>query len=75
MIFLYADDLIQWSRGSASPIYAQVGFNAGDNENFFVIQGSQNASIVDIETTSNVGTPGKYVFRVDSIIITTPAAS
>ena len=61
VIFLYADNLIQWSLGNA-----QAGFNAGDGEFHFTISGSQTPAIVDIETTSNIGVPGKYLFRVDN---------
>ena len=72
VIFLYADNLIQWSRGSASTVDAQGGFNAGDGTRHFTIEGSQTPAIVDIETTSNIGVAGKYLFRVDDAIIATP---
>ena len=72
MIFLYADDLIQWSFGDVSNVDAQAGFNAGDGEFHFTINGSQTPAIVDIETTSNIGVPGKYLFRVDNETISTP---
>jgi len=77
--FLYADGLIQWTTGDASGgsnglggIPAQGGFNAGDGVRFFSIPGSQTAAIVDIETTSNVGVPGLWMFRVDQNSISTP---
>ena len=70
--FLYADDLIQWTTGDASGgidgiggTPAQVGFNAGDGVRYFSIPGSQTAAIVNIDTTSNVGVPGLWMFRVD----------
>ena len=72
MIFLYADDLIQWSFGDASRVDAQAGFNAGDREFHFTISGSRTPAIVDIETTSNIGVPGKYLFCVDNETISTP---
>ena len=72
VIFLYADDLIQWSFGDVSNVDAQAGFNAGDGEFHFTINGSQTPAIVDIETTSNIGVPGKYLFRVDNETIFTP---
>lgn len=68
-IFLYADNLIQWSRGELSEVDAQAGFNAGDNETHLTINGSQTPAIVDIENTSNIGVPGKYVFRIDDTTI------
>ena len=72
VIFLYADDLIQWSRGSISTVDAQAGFNAGDGIRHFTVEGSQTPAIVNIETTSNVGVPGKYVFCVDNMTISDP---
>ena len=66
VIFLYADDLIQWSVGTANlSAHAQAGFNAGDGTRFTTIEGSRTEAIVNIETTSNIGVPGKYLFRVD----------
>ena len=44
---------------------AQVGYDAGDSINYYTVNGSMTPSIVDIETTSNVGTPGMYIFEVD----------
>ena len=72
VIFLYADNLIQWSRGIASTVDAQGGFNAGDGTRHFTIEGSQTTAIVDIETTSNIGVSGTYLFRVDDATIATP---
>ena len=72
-IFLYADNLIQWSLGDESEAHAQAGFNAGDGVRHLTIGGSQTPAIVDIETTSNIGVPGKYLFRVDdTTIVATP---
>lgn len=72
-IFLYND--IRWTTGTHSTsggnsrglggIPAQVGFNAGDNVNYFAVSSSRTSAIVDIETTSNVGVAGKWMFRVD----------
>ena len=79
--FLYADDLIQWKTGDASGgsngtggTPAQGGFNAGDGVRYFSIPGSQTANIVNIETRSNVGVPGLWMFRVDQNSIATPSA-
>lgn len=70
--FLYADGLIQWTTGDASGgtdglggTPAQGGFNAGDGIRFFSIPGSQTAAILNISSTSNVGIPGVWTFRVD----------
>ena len=68
-LFLYLDDGIQWTTGDDSGgisglggIEAQVGYDAGDYTNYYTINGSMTANIVDIETTSNVDIPGMYIF-------------
>ncbi|XP_030847139.1 sushi, nidogen and EGF-like domain-containing protein 1 [Strongylocentrotus purpuratus] len=62
-IFNYRD--INWAAGgSSSP--AQVGFNAGDGVNYYSVPGSRTAAVVDIETTSNIGVSGRWVFRTDN---------
>ena len=67
VIFLYADGGIEWSAGDANTIaYAQAGFNAGDGMRSTTIQGSQTPDIVNITTISNIGVPGKFLYRVDT---------
>uniref|UniRef100_I3KT48 Sushi, nidogen and EGF like domains 1 n=1 Tax=Oreochromis niloticus TaxID=8128 RepID=I3KT48_ORENI len=46
-------------------IAAQAGFNAGDGKRYFNIPGSRTADVVNVEGTTNVGFPGKWVFRID----------
>ena len=77
VIFLYADGEIQWTTGGASGgvgglggIPAQVGFNAGDGIRFASVPGSRTAAIINITTTSNVGIPGVWIYRVDEESIT-----
>ena len=77
MIFLYADGLIQWSTGGASDgvnglggTPAQVGFNAGDGINYAAVPESRTGEIINIDTTSNVGVPGVWVFQVNQETIT-----
>jgi receptor-type tyrosine-protein phosphatase Q/CUB/sushi domain-containing protein len=77
VIFLYADEEIQWTTGDASGgtngfggTEAQVGFNAGDGIRFASVPGSQTRDIVNIDTTSNARVPGVWVFRVDEEDIT-----
>ena len=72
MLFLYADGEIQWTTGNASGGFnglggtaAQVGFNAADGIRFASVPGSQTPAIINITTTSNVGRPGVWIFRVD----------
>ena len=73
VIFNYADNEIQWTTGDASDgmnglggIEAQVGFNAGDGIRYASVPGSQTPDIINIDTTSNVGTAGVWLFRVDT---------
>ncbi|XP_027622797.1 sushi, nidogen and EGF-like domain-containing protein 1 [Tupaia chinensis] len=46
-------------------IAAQAGFNAGDGQRYFSIPGSRTAGMAEVETTTNVGVPGRWAFRVD----------
>ncbi|XP_032125426.1 sushi, nidogen and EGF-like domain-containing protein 1 isoform X9 [Sapajus apella] len=46
-------------------IAAQAGFNAGDGQRYFSIPGSRTADMADVETTTNVGVPGRWAFRID----------
>ncbi|XP_059833768.1 alpha-tectorin-like [Hypanus sabinus] len=73
IIFNYGN--IEWTTGAASGgnastrlggTPAQAGFNSGDSLNFFSIPGSHTPEIIDIETTSNVDEPGRWVFRADT---------
>ncbi|MEE6481958.1 hypothetical protein FKM82_013081 [Ascaphus truei] len=65
---------IEWTTGTASGgdprtglggIPAQAGFNSGDKTHYFNIPGSRTPDIVKIRQTSNVNTPGRWVFQVD----------
>ena len=69
-LFIYDD--IQWTTGDASEgesgtggFPAEVGFNAGDGVRFKEVPTSQTDEVINIETTSNVGKEGLWVFRVD----------
>ncbi|XP_035665850.1 sushi, nidogen and EGF-like domain-containing protein 1 [Branchiostoma floridae] len=75
-IFKYGD--IVWTTGTASEgdretglggIPAQAGFNAGDGTNYYTVPGSRSAEIVQIETRTNVGQPGTFMFRIDPFTI------
>ncbi|XP_032967213.1 sushi, nidogen and EGF-like domain-containing protein 1 isoform X2 [Rhinolophus ferrumequinum] len=46
-------------------IAAQAGFNAGDGRRYFSIPGSRTADMAEVETTTNVGAPGRWAFRID----------
>ncbi|XP_039634453.1 alpha-tectorin isoform X5 [Perca fluviatilis] len=69
---------ITWSTGTASggdPLTglggttAQSGFNGGDIGHFFNLPGSRSNDVVNIEQTTNVNTPGRWLFRVDTELI------
>ncbi|XP_069474234.1 sushi, nidogen and EGF-like domain-containing protein 1 isoform X2 [Ambystoma mexicanum] len=47
-------------------IAAQAGFNAGDGKRYFNIPGSRTDDIVNVDNTTNVGIPGRWVFRIDN---------
>ena len=71
VIFLYADGRIQWTAGDASGgigrlggTEALAGINAGDGVNFITIPGSLTPEVINITQTSNVGTPGVWMFKV-----------
>ncbi|XP_061593558.1 sushi, nidogen and EGF-like domain-containing protein 1 isoform X1 [Cololabis saira] len=50
-------------------IAAQAGFNAGDGKRYFNIPGSRTADVVNVEGTTNVGFPGRWVFRIDDAMV------
>ncbi|XP_070554812.1 sushi, nidogen and EGF-like domain-containing protein 1 [Ptychodera flava] len=75
---LYHYGNVTWTTGAASQgdpdtglggKPAQVGFNAGDGINFDVVNGSRTGDIVNIDTWSNVGVAGRFLFRIDNKII------
>ena len=77
--YLYADGLIQWTTGDVSGgsgglggIRAQAGFDAGDGMRSFSHPDSQTAAIINIDTTTNIGIPGQWTFRVDREEIVQP---
>ena len=75
VLFLYEN--ILWSSTNLQTVFfngvshnTTIGFNAGDGVRSFTLPLSVLAT--DIETTSNIGVPGTYVFRVDQENITQP---
>ncbi|XP_051928957.1 sushi, nidogen and EGF-like domain-containing protein 1 isoform X1 [Hippocampus zosterae] len=72
-IFQYSN--ITWTTGRHASsggdenglggIAAQAGFNAGDGKRYFNIPGSRTQDVTHVETTTNVGFPGRWVFRID----------
>lgn len=59
-IFIYDD--INWGRD------AQIGFNAGDGVSFFTLPEALANETIDIDERTNVGEPGIFVFRIDSML-------
>jgi hypothetical protein len=37
----------------------------GDEVHYYSVEGSMSSNIINIPSMSNVGSPGKFVFRVD----------
>ena len=74
-IFLYADDLIQWTTGEDSEGInglggnpAHVGVNAGDGENYITHEYSFTSQVIDMATSrvpAGVTVDGMVVYRVD----------
>ncbi|XP_013925027.1 PREDICTED: alpha-tectorin [Thamnophis sirtalis] len=65
---------INWTTGTASGgdpltglggVMAQAGFNGGNSTNYFSIPASRTPDIVNIEETTNVNVPGRWVFKID----------
>ena len=54
-MFLYHD--IQWSSGTT------IGFNAGDGVNYYTVPESLSTDgVLNLDSTSNVGIPGMYIY-------------
>ena len=69
VMFLY--DELQWTTGLVSGgsgglggTEALAGYNAGDSDNFYAVDGSLTPSIVKLARTSNVGMPGTWIFKI-----------
>ena len=56
VMFLYGD--IQWGADRTT-----IGFNAGDGLHFFSLPEASN--VFGLVTSTNVGIPGTFIFRVD----------
>ncbi|XP_071814005.1 sushi domain-containing protein 2-like isoform X2 [Apostichopus japonicus] len=48
---------------------AQAGFNAGDGIRSFSLPGSRSDDVSDLMEKSNIGIPGRWVFKVDGDMI------
>ena len=67
LIYLYADDLMQWSSwdSNTGTVYALVGYNAGHGNISYTVPGSMSEEIMQITQRTNAGLPGMCVFQVD----------
>ncbi|XP_042653124.1 sushi, nidogen and EGF-like domain-containing protein 1 [Tyto alba] len=77
VMFNYGD--IQWTTGISNAgdahtglggIPAQAGFNSGDDIHYYNIPGSRSPAVLRIGHKSNVGIPGRWLFRVDEFTVT-----
>ena len=67
MLFLYEDIEAENILGTT------IGFNAGDGARFFTLPESLfEVDVLNLESTSNVGIPGTYIFRVDQSEVILP---
>ena len=77
-IYLYADGLMQWTSGAdgtngfggygATVGYISMNgscFSYHYNQEFIDLPGSDTCSIIYINSRSNVGVPGMFVFALD----------
>ncbi|XP_078317936.1 uncharacterized protein LOC144620594 isoform X2 [Crassostrea virginica] len=56
---LFNYNKITWTQNT------QVGFDAGDGENYFSVPGSMTDRMRNLPKMSNIDIPGQFVFRVD----------
>ena len=66
ILFLYGD--LQWSTGDSDGgsggtggAAAVAGINAGDGENYFLLPGSGAASVLNLDSDSNIAVDGQFV--------------
>jgi len=68
VIFLYAYERIRWTTGGTDTglggTEAVAGINAGDVIKFTSIPGSLTSDIINIYENSNVGVPGKWIYKI-----------
>jgi hypothetical protein len=64
---LFTYDQLEWSKGSSN-IHSQIGFNSGDNKNYFQLKKSFSSEILNLINESNIGIPGQFVFHTTGYI-------
>ncbi|XP_030855017.1 uncharacterized protein LOC115929612 [Strongylocentrotus purpuratus] len=69
--------VVTWDNlGYYSPITPSnlAGFGAGDKINSYTLEGSQTQDIIAINEKSNIGVPGRFIFKIDEAnMITEPS--
>ena len=69
VLFLYLDGEIDpTDYYYYFPVTAQVGLNAGNQEDYLTVECSLTFSIYNIDENSNVNEPGKFVFQVNGVV-------
>ncbi|KAI0236407.1 hypothetical protein LSAT2_013036, partial [Lamellibrachia satsuma] len=64
VIFNYGE--ITWTKPlNVGAVFVKAGVNAGDGTHYFSLPGSGTAAIADLQNSTNVGTTGRWLFRVD----------
>lgn len=77
---LYADDMIQWMTGDADGGVnglggdrADVGLVSEDPINSFFLPASNTSAVLMLDSMSNVGDGGLWIFRVDQDMVIQPS--
>ncbi|NXN98362.1 TECTA protein, partial [Rhinopomastus cyanomelas] len=70
---------LQWTTGISNQgnpysglggLPAQAGFHSGDDSHYFNLPGARTPSVLLIGRRSNIGVPGRWIFRVDEFTAT-----
>ncbi|CAF1395608.1 unnamed protein product [Adineta ricciae] len=59
---LFTYHQLEWSQDSTGN-HARIGFNAGDNVNYYQLKKSLSPQILSIVNDSNIGIPGQFIFH------------
>ncbi|KAK3104489.1 hypothetical protein FSP39_003333 [Pinctada imbricata] len=68
---IFSYNRIEWITGDGDDstglggTAAQVGFDAGDGENYFAIKESRTDDILNLPTLSNVGVEGQFIYSIE----------
>ena len=72
-LFLFADNLMEWIISDIEGAHpALVGFNSGDGVTSLTLPTSRTDHVLNITTSSNIQSPGIWLFRTDSSDIKMP---